>query len=222
MLTQDASKSYQPAASILRASISIVRTSTMLIMTMGLSKKRKQQLIQMFARAAESHKHRKLDRENERKKRFLKKQREEEDFRDEYEEPLSESSSDESNVESSLDESSSEEGDLGWDNVRGDNTLEGLGDDGAVQLEVKEHSFKPVWKDDAGSYLRGIQGCGSSATTKREKRRKQEMEKSVSGSRSIVEMFFSQQSKNQSCNQDSTSDFAPVLPLSTELKGKKF
>ena len=111
---------------------------------------------------------------------------------------------------------------MGWDNVRGDNTLEGLGDDGAVQLEVKEHSFKPVWKDDAGSYLRGIQGCGSSAATKREKRRKQEMEKSVSGSRSIVEMFFSQHSKNKSCNQDSTSDFAPVLPLSTELKGKKF
>ena len=106
---------------------------------MGLSKKRKQQLIQMSARAAKSHKHRKLDRENERKKRFLKKQREEEDFWDEYEDPLLESSSDESKVESSLDESSSEEGDLGLDDVRvddlrGDNTLERLGDNGGVTI----------------------------------------------------------------------------------------
>ena len=37
--------------------------------------------------------------------------------------------------------------------VRGDDTLEGLGDNGGVQLEVKEYSFKPVWKGDAGSYL---------------------------------------------------------------------
>ena len=121
---------------------------------MGLSKKRKQQLLQMSARAAESHKHRKIDRENERKKRFLKKQREEEDFWDGYEEPLSESSSDESNIEdSSHDESSSEEGNFGLDDVRGDDTLEGLGDNGGIQLEVKERSFKPIWKDDAGSYL---------------------------------------------------------------------
>lgn len=57
-----------------------------------------------------------------------------------------ESSSDESNVESSLDESSSEEGDLGLDDVRGDNTLEGLGENGGVQSEVKENSFRPVQK----------------------------------------------------------------------------
>lgn len=55
------------------------------------------------------------------------------------------------------------------DNVRGDNKHEGLGDNEGAQLEVKERSFKPVWKDNSGSYLRGIQGCGSSATTKREK-----------------------------------------------------
>ena len=91
-----------------------MRTSTTLIVPEcdnGLSKKRKQQSLQMSARAAESHKHRKIDRENERKKRFLKKQREDEDFWDEYEEPLS--------------ESSSEEGNLGLDDVRGDDTLEG-------------------------------------------------------------------------------------------------
>lgn len=81
---------------------------------------------------------------------ILRKQREE-DFWDEYDE--SESSSDESNLEdSSLDESSSEESSLVVDNVR-DNKHEGLGDNGGAQLEG---SFKPVWKDNPGSYLRGI------------------------------------------------------------------
>ena len=61
---------------------------------MGLSRKCKQQLSQMSVRAAESHKHKKIDQENERR-RFLKKQREEENFWDEYEELRSESSSDE-------------------------------------------------------------------------------------------------------------------------------
>ena len=149
------------------------------------------------------------------KRRFLKKQREAKDFWDEYEEPLLESGTDESSIESTLDEFSSEEGDLGLDNVRGDDlrgehTLEGLGENKRVQLEVKENSFRPVWKDDAGSYLRGVQGCRSSATAKREKRRKQEMEKLASGSRSIVEMFSSQHSKNQSRSEDTTSDFTPV------------
>ena len=87
---------------------------------MGLSKKRKQHLSLISARAAESHKHRKIDRENERKKRFLRKQREEEDFWDEFEELQSESSSDESNIEdSSLDEPSSDEDNLEVDNKRG-------------------------------------------------------------------------------------------------------
>ncbi len=147
------------------------------------------------------------------KKEILRKQREE-DFWDEYDE--SESSSDESNLEdSSLDESTSEESNLVVDNVRGDNKHEGLGDNGGAQLEG---SFKPVWKDNPGSYLRGIQGCGSSATTKREKWRKQEMEKSASGSRSIVEMFSTQNSKNQSRNKNPTKDFAPAPP---PPKGKK-
>lgn len=47
------------------------------------------------------------------------------------------------------------------------------------------------------------------------------MEKSASGSRSIVEMYSSQHSKNQSCSQDTISNFAPVPLLSTELRGKK-
>ena len=97
---------------------------------MGLSKKRKQQLSQMPVRAAESHKHRKIDREKERKRRFLRKQREE-DFWDGYKKPQSKSSLDESTFEDpSLDEPSSEEDNLEMDNKLGDNTHEGLGDHG--------------------------------------------------------------------------------------------
>lgn len=63
----------------------------------------------------------------------MKKQKEEKDFWDKYKEPLLESSLDESKIEdSSLDKSSFEESNLGLDNVRGDNTLEGLGDNGRV------------------------------------------------------------------------------------------
>ena len=124
---------------------------------MGLSKKRKQHLSLITARATESHKHRKIDREYERKKR------EEEDFWDEFEELQSESSSDESSIEdSSLVEPSSDEDNLEEVKKRGDNTCESLGaEDGGVELGDKDRSFKPVWKDDAGNYLRGISGCGS-------------------------------------------------------------
>ena len=142
-------------------------------MIMGLSKERKQHLSLISARAAGSHKYRKIYRENERKKRFLRKQREEEDFWDELEELQSESSSDESNIEdSSLDEPSSDKDNVEVDNRRGDNTHEGLGDqDGGVQLGDKERSFRLVWKDDAGSYLRGMKGCDLSAAEKRERQR---------------------------------------------------
>ena len=140
----------------------------------------------MSARAAESHKYRKIVRENKREKRVLRKQREE-DFWDELKELQSESSSDESNIEdSSLDEPSSDEDNLEVDNKRGDNTHEGLGDgdqDGGVQLGVEECSFRPVRKDDAGSYLRGMKGCDSSATENRERRCNRELEKSPSQTR---------------------------------------
>ena len=76
---------------------------------MWLSKKRKHRLAPITAHAAESNKHRKTYQENQRRKRFLRKKREE-DFCDEDEDPRSESNSDESNFdESSLDERSSEE-----------------------------------------------------------------------------------------------------------------
>ncbi len=69
----------------------------------------------------------------------MRKQREEDDFWDEYEGFRSESSFYESNfVESSLDGCSSDEENLdGREGGRGDSIEEGLGDnDGGVQLEV--------------------------------------------------------------------------------------
>ena len=115
----------------------------------------------------------------------MRKRREEGDFWDEYEELQSESSSDESHFEDSTpDEPSSEEDNPEGGNRRGDNTCEGLGNhDGRVQLGGKECSFRPIWKNETGSYLRGIKGCGSLATEKREKQRNRELEKSASQTR---------------------------------------
>ena len=80
-------------------------------------------------------------------------------------------------------------------------TYEGLGDDDeGVQLEGKERTFKTNWREDAGGYLRGVRGCGSSATEKRERQRKRELEKSASQTRSIVKMFSAQFNKNKSNN----------------------
>ena len=54
--------------------------------------------------------------------------------------------------------------------------MKGWGDhDGGVPLGVEERSFRLIWKDDAGSYLREIKGCGSSATVKQEKRHNREL-----------------------------------------------
>lgn len=99
---------------------------------------------------------------SERKKRGLKKQKEEEEFWDELDELQSESSSDETNIEdSSLEEPSSDEDSKEANNKRGDNTGEGLGDQGgSLQLRIEEHSFRRVWRNDAGSFLGGMKGCG--------------------------------------------------------------
>ena len=115
-------------------------------MIIVLSKKRKQHLNLISACAAESHKHRKIDRKNEQKKRFLRKQREEEDFWDELEELQSESSSDEANIkDSSLDKPSSDKDNVEVDTKWRDNIYEGLGDqDGGAQLGDKDCSFRPV------------------------------------------------------------------------------
>lgn len=140
---------------------------------MGLSTKRKQHLSQITARSLESRKHRKVDRETQRKKEILRRQRENEDLWDEYKDLSLGSSSDESNCKGSRQDGvSSEEEDLVIEDKRGDGTCEGLGDDGGLQFEGTERTFKPNRREDAGGYLRGVWGCGSSATEKRERQRK--------------------------------------------------
>ena len=107
----------------------------------------------------------------------MRRQREEEDYWDEYEDYSLEPSSDESECDEpspDLPSSDEEEG---------------------VLLESKKRTFEPVCKSDAGGYLCGVRGCGSSATKDREIRRKKELEKSASHTRSIVEMFSAQQNK---------------------------
>ena len=120
---------------------------------MGLSKKRKQHLALITARAAEIKKARKIEVESQQKKRFLRKQRGEEEFLDEYESFQSVSSSDESKFEESgVDRESIDEEDLevneehlGIDG-RGGNIQEGLGDNngGVRQLEDRNLVFRPV------------------------------------------------------------------------------
>ena len=134
---------------------------------MGLSKKRKQQLSFITGRSLESRKHRKVDHENQRKKGILRRQREEEDYWDEYEDYSVESSSDESDCDEpspDMPSSDEEEEELTKDNRRKEGIREGLGDDeGGVFLESKERTFEPTWKSDAGGYLQGVRGCGSLA-----------------------------------------------------------
>ena len=109
----------------------------------------------------------------------MRRQREEEDYWDEYEDFSLDSSSEESDGnESSPDQPSSdgEEEKVIEDSKRGEDIREGLGDDeGGVQLEIEERIFEPKWKSDAGGYLRGVRGCGLSATETRENRRKKEL-----------------------------------------------
>ena len=89
-------------------------------------------------------------------------------------------------------------------------TREGLGDDeGGVLLENNKSILKQVWKKDAGGYLRRIRGCGSPATENQEIRRKKELEKSASQTRSVVDMFLAQQNKKQSSSQPTS--LAPTL-----------
>ena len=160
---------------------------------MGLSKKWKQQLSYITARSLKSCKQRKVDNENQREIFFLRILKEEEDYWDEYEDNLESSSDESDDNESSPDESSSdEEGGVIEENRKEEGVLvhEGLGDNkGGVQVEIKERTFEPEWKSDAGDYLRGVRGFDSSRTNRHEKQRKKELEKFASHSRSIVDMF---------------------------------
>lgn len=148
---------------------------------MGLSKRRKRHIACITARSLETRKHRKLvDYKNQGKKEILRRQREEEDYWDENEDfSLDSSSEDSDGNESGPDQPSFEEGEeevMGKHKER-ENICEGLGDDErGVQLEI-EKRYLTKMKSNAGGYLRGVRGCGSSTTHTREKRRKKELKK---------------------------------------------
>ena len=113
----------------------------------------------------------------------MKKQREEEDYWDKYEDYSLESSSDELECdEPSLDLPSSDEEEkeeeVTKDNRKEEGTREGLGNDKRrVLLKSKKHNFELVWKGDAGGYLCGVRRCSLLATKEREIRRKKEFRK---------------------------------------------
>ncbi len=81
-------------------------------------------------------------------------------------------------------------------------------------MKIKEHIIQLVWNDDAGEYLLGIRGCSSSAKEKREQHYKKEMEKSVSTTWSIVDMFSAQFNKNQSQDELGLPTSLPAIFLS--------
>ena len=63
-----------------------------------------------------------------------------------------------------------------------------------------------IVRDGERVIIEGVRGCGSSATETREKRRKKELEKSASGTQSIMNMFSAQHNRNK---------FHHSAPLST-------
>ena len=131
-----------------------------------LSKKRKQQLKQMTAQSIETRKLQKANEETRQQINMLRRQREDKNRWDEYEDPCSESSSDKSDCDKlSSDESSSDEENMVIkDNrvmeetlVEGDNTFEGLGEsNGRVQFKGKKRVFNLSWRPGADDYLQQI------------------------------------------------------------------
>lgn len=135
-----------------------------------------------ITRSLENCQHRKVDKENWRKKEICRKQRKEEDYWDKYEDSSLESSSDKSEYNKlSLDlrssEKEEEERKRIKDKRKEEGTREDLGDDeGGVPLENKKHIFKPTWKSEAGGYLCGIRRYGSHATKNQKIKCKKKLE----------------------------------------------
>ena len=105
------------------------------------------------------------------------------------------------------------------DNRQGDNThVELEHQDWGLQWGNKERIFRPVEKNDAGSYLQVMKGFGLSAKEKQKRRCNRELEKSASQTRSIVEMFSAHRNQNQSDDKDVTPDAASVALSPKTLK----
>ena len=79
---------------------------------------------------------------------------------------------------------------------------------------MKKNVVVPIWKENSGGYLRGIKGCGSSATEKRERHRKRELDKLASTTKSIVDLFLTQIKKNELSNiYISAISLSAIFPL---------
>lgn len=72
-----------------------------------------------------------------------------------------------------------------------------------------------------GNDLQKIKECGLSAREKREKQRNQELKKSASQTRSIVQMFSAYCDKNQCHDKDVTLDIASVTLPPKTLKERR-
>ena len=96
------------------------------------------------------------------------------------------------------------------DNGKEKDTRESLGDnEGGILLEDNKSILKLVWKKDAGGYLWEVKGYDLLTIENREIRCKKELEKSVSQTQFIVDMFLAQQNKKQSFSQPTS--LAPTL-----------
>lgn len=177
--------------------------------------KRAQQLKRIAPLAIEDTKRRKLTKQVENERAYRIRQRQEDDFWNEYESDLvRDSSSDESSNKSS-DESSSEE--FSSDERRKGNSDERKGTEAQEGTheregkEVQEGTHKlilPVFKSGDGDYLRAVRGTGSLSTTKRERRRIREREKTSSESLPIMTMFARQQARG---SEENTSEALPLV-----------
>lgn len=84
-----------------------------------------------------------------------------------------------------------------------------------MRLEIKKRTLEPKQKSDAGSYPQKVKGYSLSAIETYEKRRKKDLEKSTSHTRSIKDIFLAQHNRNRLHHQGFLSTF---LLLSFQLE----
>ena len=144
-----------------------------LIQKMPRVSKRKQHLAKIAPLVVEANKRRKDIRQIEKDRAFRIRQREEDDFWDEYESDLVRYfSSDESSSDGEEEEVDS--------------------DKGHEERQEETGTYKPglsVFHSGSGDYLRAMRGTGSLSAEKRKRRRIRELEKVALNSQSIKTMF---------------------------------
>lgn len=129
----------------------------------------------------------------------MRKQKEEKDFWDKHKNSGLEFSFDKLNIDkSNIGGYSFDKKNLDERENIGDSILERLENNNGIQLEIQKYTIMPIWKNDAGGYFWGNRRCDSSATKKRKQYCKNEIKKSVSITRLIIDIFSTQLKKNQS------------------------